>query len=386
MISILGAGCSTAAGVGVTQLMRGLDSGEDFSSAVSVAGWSVAPNPDFSPRAFRWAKRADLARENLLYHLTASFEEARADSGWRPEERVGVILASTKGVTEDLVWSPKSPTGVVNSDEKLTDTRDPISPLLDEMISRMGVTVRDRVCVSNACASSLAALALAKTWIAAGRVDDVVLFACDAIDSFVLNGFHHLRVLTTEQTRPFSGDRSGFHLGDGAACLIVSGRATSGVSFIDARFDSEGYAVTRPSQSGESLLRACRSLNGGVLSVDLVIAHGTATQANDAVEDRVFASLFGKQRPLITGTKWLIGHTLGTCGLLDVIAARAVLIRQKTFSLMSTAQADPTFVGRYLTSDCPQKTTDLKTVLLTSLGFGGVHAAALIGLTPERCR
>jgi 3-oxoacyl-[acyl-carrier-protein] synthase-1 len=361
-------------------LMSGLDSGNDFTSVVSFETWPVTPKSDFSPRAFRWAERANSARENLLHHLTLSFNEARSEAqagaSWKPDGRVGVILASTKGVTEDFVWSQAAS----------ADQRDPLSPLLDEMISRMAISVRERICISNACASSLAALAVAKTWLSAGRVDDVIVLACDAIDSFVLHGFHQLRVLTNERTRPFSAERSGFYLGDGAACLILSNRVTAAVSFIDARFDSEGYAVTRPSRSGESLLRACRSLEGGAQSTDLVIAHGTATRANDEVEDRVFASLFPVEKPPITGTKWLIGHTLGTCGLLDVICARAVLMRQNAFRLMTTPEVDPTFVGRYLTSIASHQPSKLETVLVTSLGFGGVHAAALVGLNPGERR
>lgn len=367
--------------------MSGLESGDDFSSDVAVGDWVIAPKPDFSPRSFRWRERFKSTRETLLHHLCLAFDEARAQAKWVPGDRVGVILASTKGVTEDFVWQDVEASSSGSSS-------DPLTPLLDEMLVRMSVVPRQRICVSNACASSLAALALAKTWMSIGRVDDVVVLACDAIDSFVLHGFHQLRVLTTERTRPFSAERSGFFLGDGAACLILSNSVGADVSLIDARFDSEGYAVTRPSHSGASLLRACRALDAGSREIDLVIAHGTATRANDEVEDRVFSVLFSsekREKPWITGTKWLIGHTLGACGLLDVVAAREVLLRQKAFSILTTPVADPAFAGRYLTSDVsghltavPAGHARFENILVTSLGFGGVHGAALVGINADR--
>jgi 3-oxoacyl-[acyl-carrier-protein] synthase-1 len=351
--------------------MRGLDGDLDFSSDVATTNWTVPPKADFLPRAIRWAERFVTARETLIYHLGLAFDEARAEADLKGESRVGIILASTKGLTEDFVW-----------DQSAHPPRDPLTPLLDEMISRIGFQFRDRICVSNACASSLAALALAKTWIQAGRVDDVIVLACDSIDSFVLHGFHQLRVLTSDRTRPFSGDRSGFLLGDGAACLILSNRIPAEVSLIDARFDSEGYAVTRPSLSGESLLRACRMAGAGKRKIDLVVAHGTATLANDETEDRVFTALFEKDRPLVTGTKWLVGHTLGTSGLIDVISARASLRRQKGFLLKTTPRVDESFRGgNYLAQSAVVKASRLETALVTSRGFGGVPAAALIGFS-----
>jgi 3-oxoacyl-[acyl-carrier-protein] synthase I len=253
------------------------------------------------------------------------------------------------------------------------------------VISACSLAPEAKICVSNACASSLAAIATAKTWLKAKRVDHAVIFACDAIDSFVLHGFHHLRVLSPDRTRPFAANRTGFHLGDAAACLILSSKNKSadGLELIDAQIDSEGHAATRPSQSGESLLRACKNLLASREQVtpDLVIAHGTSTQANDVTEDKVFKSLFegSEKKPRITGTKWSVGHTLGTAGLLDVIAACEVLKSQKVFALRTTDGIDPAFEGSYLlASELQNSDRPLKSILVTSLGFGGVHAAALV--------
>jgi 3-oxoacyl-[acyl-carrier-protein] synthase-1 len=213
----------------------------------------------------------------------------------------------------------------------------------------------------------------------------VVVLACDAVDSFVLHGFHQLRVVSLDRTRPFASNRSGFHLGDAAACVLLSKKIESEFRLVDARIDSEGHAATRPSHSGESLLRAARQLHSiDSLPPELVIAHGTSTQANDVTEDRVFTALFAesKMKPAITGTKWSIGHTLGAAGLIDVIAAVEVLKSQKAFSIFTTDTVDSAFESSYLvrTPGAPAlRPLDVSRVLVTSLGFGGVHAAALVG-------
>ena len=360
MISILGAGCSTAAGPSITSLMSGLNAGRNYLTRVPTESWPVKPT--FEPFAFRFPEREQSVRETLLKHLSLSFHEALGARDL--EGTYGVILASTKGLTEDVVWTSSSDI-------------DPLTPLLDDFISRHQLKPSRKICVSNACASSLAALALARMWLV--DLDHVIVLAADSVDSFVLHGFNGLRVLTNEVVRPFDGKRSGFYLGDAAACVLLSRKISSDTQLIDARFDSEGYAVTRPSHSGESLLRACRQIEG-VLGAELVIAHGTATRANDETEDRVFSALFESAAPpAITGTKWMIGHTLGASGLIDTIVAREAIRAQSSTALMTTKHIDPKFKGRYVLGHT--QVMPIKKVLVTSLGFGGVHAAALVGAT-----
>lgn len=385
-ISILGTGCTTSTGNSVREFMLALETGADSLVPVETSNWKIPPKPGFEPRAFRWRDRSDeTARELLTRKLKTAFEEAAialpvfTKSAANDSARIGVILASTKGFTEDFVWE----------NETKHFTQDPLTPLLNDAILACHLKPSMKICVSNACASSLAALAVAKTWLAANRVDHVVVFACDAVDSFVLHGFHHLRVLSPDRTRPFSESRSGFHLGDAAACVILSSKIESEFKLKDAKIDSEGHAATRPSDQGESLLRACRNLDTFAESEpELVIAHGTSTKANDVTEDRVFTALFNstsstaslENSPAVTGTKWSVGHTLGAAGLLDVIAAVEVLKSQKVFAIATSSEVDKAFKSNYVFAGSKQVPTFIKRVLVTSLGFGGVHAAALVEL------
>ena len=108
------------------------------------------------------------------------------------------------------------------------------------------------------------------------------------------------------------------------------------------------------------------------------IASATGTILNDAAEDEVYYELFGTRIP-VTGTKWCIGHTLGTSGAMDIIAACEVLKNQKAFGLATTEDLDPNFKSQYLIK-IKTFPNSFKNILVSSLGFGGLHAVAEVGL------
>jgi 3-oxoacyl-[acyl-carrier-protein] synthase II len=131
------------------------------------------------------------------------------------------------------------------------------------------------------------------------------------------------------------------------------------------------------------LARACLQIEHLQESApELIIAHGTATALNDPAEDQAFESLFGsdEESPLITASKGSIGHTLGASGSIDLIAACEALKRQQVFCINNNDRVDASFSGRYLYAGHTYAIPKLNRVLITSLGFGGVNAAALVEL------
>jgi 3-oxoacyl-[acyl-carrier-protein] synthase I len=303
----------------------------------------------------------------LLFHLEKAWEEAKEGlSAEALGSRWGVILASTKGNTEDVVWQ---------NEEKLAST-DPLTPILEAMTPRLGVKVTRKICVSNACASSHGALFLAEHWLRLGVVDQVAVLAADGVGRFVEAGFKSLGALSKTKTKPFAPDRDGLQLGEAAAVLLLSLTIPSDLRVTNTSLETEGASVTRPSPSGESLLSACRHALG-TASAEVIIAHATATVANDLVEDHVFCELFPVQAPIVTGTKWSIGHTLGASGAIDVIAAAEILRRQTAFCLGNTDKADPKLKSNYALRG-RSLSGSYRRALVTSLGFGSVYAALIV--------
>ncbi len=349
MIHINSYACATAAGDSTASL------------------WQELQNPpDYSKREFLFhGDRSPVVRQLLTEKLTMCFQNVELPAG-----RLGVILASTKGFSNDFI-----------RDAEATEIKvDPLTPLLDDFLARTGLTPERRLCVSNACSSSLAAMRLAQFWLNEG-LDQVLILAADAVTPFVEKGFQSLNLITKDYPRPFAGDRAGFFLGEAAACLVLSkDRVPTSVRLLPVGLDTEGSAVTRTGSSSQSLIRAVSRIPGvpRARSIDLVIAHGTGTPVNDSTEDLAYATLFNASlmKPSLTGSKWRIGHTLAVSGAIDTILACEALKRNESFCLQTTERIDPALQCDYLTPG--KKTASILRVLISSLGFGGMHAAAVI--------
>lgn len=371
MTWITGYGCTTAAGDGIAPFWRGLEQGTDHSHAISLnrVFWPHAAGAIPAVKAYTRPHAEISQRESLLGDLLRSWKEAR--SGLTIDGKIGVILASTKGFIDDVIWtSTQAP------------KQDTLMPLLEDFVAKTGLKTAKTAGVSNACASTLAACFLAQTWLERQNFDHVIVLAADSVGAFVIKGFQALHVITPDQTRPFDGARSGFFLGEATAALVLSAKPQGRrVRLAGMGLDAEGFAVTKPSQSGESLRRAAALALKGHEAPDFIVAHGTGTPANDSTEDHVFHQLFSAPSPWITGTKWSVGHTLAVSGALDLIAGCEALRHQRLFALANTQALDSSFQGRYVTTEMtaahPQ-THPWTRFLITSLGFGGLHAALLL--------
>src|SRR5204863_3191470 len=134
-----------------------------------------------------------------------------------------------------------------------------------------------------------------------------------------------MRVVAPDTCRPFSLDRRGLILGEGAAVLILEpekGARARGAKILGeiAGFgmSSDAHHITQPSALGAA--RAMRSaLNDAGLApqaIGYVNAHGTGTTANDATETEAIRSVFGEHagKLLVSSTKSMHGHALGAAG------------------------------------------------------------------------
>ncbi len=375
--ALLGAGCTTAAGDTVAATWDGVVSGRNFARAIDPSAWTVMPR--FVPRACLWGgPRRESAFDALVEKTLVAYREALAELPADARARVadgrklGVVLATTKGALDDEIWKG----------ERARLEHDFFSPILAEVLRVAELRPARKSCVSNACSSSLSAIALARSWLAAGDLDDVLVLAVDRIGPFVLHGFHCLRAVSSDVARPFAADRSGLLLGEASAALFFS-RFPGEFRLAGVGVDAEGFAVTRPADSGESLRTACRQAADFALAgPDLVIAHGTATEVNDPIEARVLGELLSAAKTPITATKGALGHTLGASGAIDLILARESMRRGLAFTISQTATIDPKFTGNFLASPSSEIVATVpgkySRVLVTSLGFGGIHAAAML--------
>ncbi|MEU6560463.1 beta-ketoacyl-[acyl-carrier-protein] synthase family protein [Nocardia nova] len=232
--------------------------------------------------------------------------------------------------------------------------------------------------VSNACAASLHALAMAADLLALDRADTVVVAG---VDTIALSMFAALDLVQPpmDRLRPFDARHKGVLMGDGAAAIVVSRGGAPRAVLRGVGMNCDAGHVTAPDPVGivAAMHDAHRRAAVRPADVDLVLAHGTGTALNDAAEASALTEVFGADQPVVTAIKAMTGHTSGSSGLLSVVAAveslrtgmvpvipdLAVPIAEARELRLATEPADP---------------AHLRVAQVNSFGFGGVNAVAIV--------
>jgi 3-oxoacyl-[acyl-carrier-protein] synthase I len=173
--------------------------------------------------------------------------------------------------------------------------------------------------VHTACSSSGKAFAAAERLIRVGFCDAALVGGADAICGLTLNGFHALQALSPRPCNPFSVNRRGTNIGEGAALFLLE-PAHGAVALLGAGESSDAYHVSAPDPSGAgarlAMERALAAARLPAEAIGYVNLHGTATPLNDAMEGKAVAGLFGAATPC-GSTKGMTGHTLGAAGAIE---------------------------------------------------------------------
>ncbi|MBI3758704.1 MAG: beta-ketoacyl-ACP synthase, partial [Deltaproteobacteria bacterium] len=154
--------------------------------------------------------------------------------------------------------------------------------------------------IATACSSSAKALASAQRLIAADFCDAAVVGGSDTLCKMTLQGFDSLEALAHDYCHPFSRNRDGINIGEGAAIFLMS-REPSPVALLGVGESSDAYHVSAPDPEGAGAARAMtHALKRAGLTpeaISYINLHGTATELNDAMEGRAVAEVFGSRTP-----------------------------------------------------------------------------------------
>ena len=255
------------------------------------------------------------------------------------------------------------------------------STVTDALGRRLAAT-GPRGTIMNACSSSLLALGQAWERLAQGEIDLAVAGGAESLCRTTYAGFSCLKAVDPQKCRPFSRDRAGLNLGEGAVQLVLE--TLDGAKARGAVIYSEvlGYGAsmdahhpTAPHPEGEGAARAmAMALRTGHLDaseVDLVSAHGTATPANDGAECLAIRRALGTAAASVsvTSTKSQFGHTLGAAGAFGAAAAILALRDQVVSPTLRLEDPDP-----ICDLDCtPREAKErrIRTALVNAFAFGG---------------
>jgi nodulation protein E len=238
--------------------------------------------------------------------------------------------------------------------------------------------------ISTACSSGTHAIGLAFQMIRSGMITAAIAGGHEAPLTFgFLRAWDSMRVVSPTQCRPFSADRDGMTIGEGAAMLTLetlsSAQARNApiyAEIVGFGFSADASHITQPLADGaaNAMRQAIADANATPSEVGYISAHGTGTQANDATEAAAIHQVFSDYASHIpiSSTKSLHGHSIGASGALEALATALALKENLLPTNAGVTQIDPTLNLDIILNE-PRKATP-KLVLSNSLAFGGLNA------------
>jgi nodulation protein E len=242
--------------------------------------------------------------------------------------------------------------------------------------------------VASACASATHAIGLAFHLVRSGGATCAVTGGTDACITFgTMKGWEAMRVTAPDTCRPFSRDRKGLVIGEGAAVLVLENLEHARKRSADVLGEIIGFGMssdagdlTSPDEGGmvRAITAALADAKLAPQDVQYINAHGTGTAANDEVETNAIKSAFGLHaaKLAISSNKSMLGHALGAAGALELVA---------TLMSVQNAIVPPTinYLGPDPGCDLDYVPNEARPLLMqaavsNSFAFGGLNAVLAV--------
>jgi len=248
--------------------------------------------------------------------------------------------------------------------------------------------------VVSACASSAHAIGLAAQAIRAGQADVVMTGGSDApLTPGTISAWESLRVLAIDNEhpeaacRPFSADRKGLVLSEGAAVFVLESLeraqargATILGEILGFGATSDAGHITDPSADGaaRAMQLALADARLDPRDIGYINAHGTGTRANDVTETAAIRAVFGSSGPPVSSTKSLHGHAMGASGAIEIASSLLALRDGFLPPTINLERPDPECDLDYVPNE--SRPAQVSAFLSNSFGFGGMNAVVAVRL------
>ena len=323
-------------------------------------------------------------RQQRLYRVIDEVvAQALSDAGLSEQQRhnMSVYLGSSSfdiGVSEADYQQQLANDS--ESDKALALPDPSMANLADYLVRSLGIRGED-VSFNTACTASANALLTAVANVEAGLVDHALVLGVELYNDVTALGFYSLDLLTRSIMRPFDSARDGLVLGEGMSALVIGRDPDDGRRRFHLRGGAnlcDTYSITMSNVDGSAIADVMSQAlaNAGVSAaeIDVIKVHGTASLANDEAEAAGMHAVF-PVLPRVCALKPFIGHTLGACGLNELIlfyraieagfliATPGISADVGDLNVMLTQQLSP------LASGC---------FMLNYFGFGGNNTSLII--------
>ena len=332
-----------------------------------------------------------------------AIEDAAMDLESEDKDRIGVIFAAGIGGIQTF------------EDEVLgyAKTKDTIGPkfnpfFIPKMIADIAAGHISMIygfrgpnfATVSACASSTNAIADAFNYIRSGKANAIVTGGAEAaIAAPGVGGFNSMNALSTRNdspetaSRPFSGSRDGFVMGEGAACLVLEEMehalargAKIYAEVVGAGMSADAYHLTASHPEGlGAILVMKNALEDAEMKpedIDYINVHGTSTPVGDISEVKAIQKVFGEHayNLNISSTKSMTGHLLGAAGALEAIVSIKAVQEDIVPPTINHVEGDNDPEIDYnlnFTFNKAQKRT-VNAALSNTFGFGGHNASVIV--------
>ena len=376
---------------------------EEFRAALQQGRCGIAPlnNPAFADLRFQNGaviqdfnsachfepKAADMIDRFAQFAIVAA-REAVAHSGieWTPElrENCAIVTGSCVGgqSAEDAGFWEVYKQGKTRV-HPMTIPKTMANAGASAISLEFGIT-GPAFTISTACSSSAHAIGQAVGLIRQGISNVVLTGGSEAPFSYgLLKAWEAMRVVSPTVCRPFSKDRNGMILGEGAAMLVLESLehalargAKPIVEIAGFGMSSDAHHITQPSAEGaaRAIRMAVRDARIAPERIGYVNAHGTGTTVNDSTESRALELAFGEhaQKLAISSTKAMHGHTLGAAGAIEAVATILAVTEGVLPPTINYTEKDPECNLDYIVNT--PRPADIEYAISNSFAFGGLNA------------
>lgn len=335
-------------------------------------------------------------RELLLLDLFSQFalvaaKEAVLDSDLKitkdNQDNIAVILGTSTGGDESRDDASYQFYCKKKRISNFTILRTMASAAASHVSMNFGVT-GPTYTVQSTCASATHAIGQAFWQIKQGIVDAAITGGTETLPSLGLfKAWQAMRVLAPDTCRPFSKNRKGLVLGEGAGVLVIESlehalarNAKIYAEITGFGMSSDAKDLVSPSQNGpiSAIKMALKSAGYLASDIDYVNAHGTGTPANDMMEISALKAVFGSHayKLAISSTKSVHGHALGAAGALEAIATILAIQHNLAPPTINMDEIDPT-CDLNVVANKPIHLT-INKAITNSFGFGGLNGVLAI--------
>jgi 3-oxoacyl-[acyl-carrier-protein] synthase-1 len=305
-------------------------------------------------------------------------------------QRIAVIIgSSTSGIAEGEIavahhrQNKQLPADFAYKQQEIAAT----SEFIAEFLGICGPVYA----LSTSCSSGSNAICSAQRLLNSGLCDAVITGGTDALCRTTVQGFGSLGAISKIRCNPFSRNRDGIVIGEGAALFLMSREANTNaqdtpIQLLGTGISSDAHHISAPDASGKGAQLAMqRALDNASLKpeqIDYINLHGTATPQNDAMENLATSRLFDKQT-ICSSTKPLTGHCLGASGAIELAVCWLLISELNQHNQLPPQlwdqQADPQLAELNFHSGRQQLSKRPSVMMSNTYAFGGNNVSLIIG-------